>query len=91
MTYSDTMTLVSPLSRMGKSRAEIQKAYRERQKAKGPEFLAKERLRVKQYWGLGPCESTKQTKTGRAQQESETSKSTFKAPKTFSTYCLVAK
>ena len=44
------MTLVSPLSRMGKSHAEIQKAFRERQKAKGPEFLAKERLRVKQYW-----------------------------------------
>eukprot|EP00058_Branchiostoma_floridae_P012410 XP_002597898.1 hypothetical protein BRAFLDRAFT_97885 [Branchiostoma floridae] len=30
---------------MGKSRAEIQKAYRERQKAKGGQFLARERQR----------------------------------------------
>lgn len=31
---------------MAKSRAEIQKAYRERQKAKGPAFLQKERQRA---------------------------------------------
>jgi len=35
---------------MGKSRAEIQKAYRERQKAKGSTFLEKERVRQKSYY-----------------------------------------
>uniref|UniRef100_K1RJW1 Uncharacterized protein n=1 Tax=Magallana gigas TaxID=29159 RepID=K1RJW1_MAGGI len=35
-----------PPSTMAKSRAEIQKAYRERQKAKGPAFLQKERQRA---------------------------------------------
>jgi len=35
---------------MGKSRSEIQKAYRERQKAKGAAFLEKERTRQTQYY-----------------------------------------
>lgn len=35
---------------MGKSRAEIQKAYRERQKAKGSAFLEKERVRQLRYY-----------------------------------------
>ena len=35
---------------MAKTAAEKQKAYRERQKAKGPEFLQKERLRAKQNY-----------------------------------------
>jgi hypothetical protein len=35
---------------MGKSRAEIQKAYRDRKKAKGPAFLLKERQRTKKYY-----------------------------------------
>ncbi|KAH3712152.1 hypothetical protein DPMN_071831 [Dreissena polymorpha] len=35
---------------MGKSRAEIQKAYRERQKLKGPAFLYKERARQRQNY-----------------------------------------
>ncbi|KAL3836929.1 hypothetical protein ACJMK2_022335 [Sinanodonta woodiana] len=35
---------------MGKSRAEIQKAYRERQKAKGSAYLEKERVRQLQYY-----------------------------------------
>ncbi|XP_060564531.1 uncharacterized protein LOC132723774 [Ruditapes philippinarum] len=35
---------------MAKSRSEIQKAYRERQKAKGAAFLEKERARQRQYY-----------------------------------------
>jgi hypothetical protein len=36
---------------MTKTAAEKQRAYRERQKAKGPEFLDKEKLWVKKYYG----------------------------------------
>ena len=45
---------------MGKTRAEIQRAYRERQKDKGPKFLQKERLRVEKNYK--PAENLSQAK-----------------------------
>ena len=45
------LIFVAQFPKMAKTRAEIQKAYRQRQKkAKGEAFLAKERQRVKRYY-----------------------------------------
>ncbi|KAH3887032.1 hypothetical protein DPMN_011044 [Dreissena polymorpha] len=52
---------------MGKSRAEIQKAYRERQKLKGPAFLSKERARQRQNY-VPASHLSKKTKEARNNQ-----------------------
>ena len=46
----DTYVTFGSHSRMEKSRAEIQKAYRERKKAKDQSFLEKERVQKSQYY-----------------------------------------
>ena len=48
VTYVSILTLY--IFRMAKSRKEIQKNYRERQKLKGSQFLQKERERQRQYY-----------------------------------------
>ncbi|KAH3886836.1 hypothetical protein DPMN_010849 [Dreissena polymorpha] len=51
---------------MGKSRAEIQKAYRERQKLKGPAFLSKERARQRQNYVPASSKKTKEARNNQA-------------------------